>query len=72
MGFAQNHSNSIFRGLNVNVRHNVSWHLETPEVRGDADPAAAFRGSSSTGKQMLQASPKVNMEVTKEMPPTTQ
>ena len=71
-GFAQNHPSSIFRVLNVNIRHNVSWHPETPDVRGDAEQVAAFKGSSSTGKQMQQPSPEVSMELTTEMPPTTQ
>ena len=56
MGLAQNHPSSISRVLNVNIRHNVSWHLETSQFRGDADPTAAFRGSSTIGKEMPQPS----------------
>ena len=72
-----NHPSSTLRVLNVHtgkiaIRQNVLWHLETPEVRGDGDRAAASGGVSSTCKQMPQPSPEVNLEVTTAMPPTTQ
>ena len=78
MDIAQTHPSSTFRVLNVNngeiaILQSVSWHSETLEVRGDGDQAVASGGGSSTGgKQILQHSPEVNMEVATAMPPTTQ
>ena len=77
MGITQNHPSSTFRVLNVNtseiaIRQNVSWYPETSEVWGNGDQATASGGGSSTGKQMPQPSPKVNMEVTTATPPIMQ
>ena len=73
----QSHPKRIFRVLNVNtgeilIHQSVSWHPETLKVQGDGDQTAVSGGGSSTGEQMPQPCPKVNMEVTTALPPTTQ
>ena len=72
MGIAQNHPRRTLKVLYFNIHQNVSWHLKTPEVREDGNPAAASREGSSTGKQMPPPIPEDDIEITKERPPTTQ
>ena len=50
MGIARNYPSSTFKVFNVSIvkiviiHQNVSWHPETPEVRGIVDQAAASGG----------------------------
>ena len=64
MGIAQNYPSSTFRVLNVNIgeiaiRQNVSWHPETPEVRGDGDQAAASGGAVPPASRCYNLVPKL-------------
>ena len=64
MGIAQNHPSSTFRVLDVDIgeidiRQNVSWHPETPEVREDGDQAAASGRAVSPASRCYNLVPKL-------------